>query len=525
MTALRGWLSDVLKCRRYRCLLAAALGLLAVAALPPLYVIPVLWPTFAGLAILIMTADKWHQAALEGWLFGLGWFGGGLYWIGYAFLVDAARYEALLPVAVIGVAAGMALYTALSMLLFYFIRNRIGSWIVILVPAFAACWTVGEWFRSWVLTGFPWNPLASVWGYSTVMMQSVAWIGSLGLSFLTAIVFVSPILLWESEKPSRRRAAIKMLSLCMILPLLWLAGTWRIEGSNLLTQKDIVLRLVQPAIPQALKWHPDLRQQHVLKQMAMSKRSQGPLGPPTHVIWAETNVPYLIVPGSSIPGSLAAAVPSKGTLIFGAPRRDQTGKAYNSLFVINDDGKIEAVYDKSHLVPFGEYVPLRSYLPFKKLTEGRGDFTKGPGPVTLHVKGLPPFAAIICYEVIFPGHVVDPADRPSWILNITNDAWFGPSTGPRQHLVQAQLRAVEEGLPVVRVANTGISAVIDAYGRIRNRIDLDEQGVVDALLPMPLEPTIFAEYGQSTCLLLMLVIIIGSIMRAMAVKYRESERL
>ena len=153
-------------------------------------------------------------------------------------------------------------------------------------------------------------------------------------------------------------------------------------------------------------------------------------------------------------------------------------------------------------MPFGEYVPLRSYLPFEKLTEGRGDFTPGPGPKTQHFKGLPPFAAIICYEVIFSGRIVDPKDRPAWILNITNDAWFGPSTGPRQHLVQAKLRAIEEGLPVVRVANTGISAVIDPFGRVRNSIELDEQGVIDAPLPRPLAATFFALYGQSTGLII-----------------------
>jgi len=150
-------------------------------------------------------------------------------------------------------------------------------------------------------------------------------------------------------------------------------------------------------------------------------------------------------------------------------------------------------------------------LPFGKLTEGRGDFTAGPGPRTQHFKGLPPFAAIICYEVIFSANVVDPNDRPSWILNITNDAWFGPSTGPRQHLVQARFRAVEEGLPVVRVANTGISAVIDPYGRVRNYIGLDDQGIIDAPLPLPLAKTFFANYGQTTGLILVMLSILSAI--------------
>lgn len=513
MTALSGFLTMILNSRWYRSLVAVSLGVMAVAALPPFYVIPVLWLSFAGLALLLMSTKSWHQAAVEGWLFGLGWFGGGLYWIGYAFLVDAERYAFLMPIAVVGVAAGMALYSALSKVIFYLVLKRFRTAPVVLIPAFAASWVLGEWLRSWVLTGFPWNPLASVWGYSPTMMQSAAWVGSLGLGFLTAMVFIAPVLILKSTPGPASRLVVKILAVSMILPVLWIAGSWRAsDGSGLQTHDGIVLRLVQPAIPQALKWHPDLRQQHVLRQMAMSKRTAGPFGPPTHVIWAETNVPYLLDPDSTLPAMLAAAVPARGSLIFGAPRRDAAGDAYNSLFVINDNGKLTATFDKFHLVPYGEYVPLRAYMPFEKLTAGRGDFTPGPGPVTLHNEGLPPFAAIICYEVIFSGHVVDPADRPAWILNITNDAWFGPSTGPRQHLVQAQLRAIEEGLPVVRVANTGISAVVDAYGRVRNRLELDEQGIVDAPLPLPLPPTVFAIYGQSTSLFFILIVILGSLL-------------
>ncbi len=482
--------------------LALILGLAAVASLPPFHVFPVLWLSLAGFLLLNWTASSWRRAALEGWLFGLGWFGGGFYWIGHAFFVDAERFAALMPVALIGMAGGMGLYTALGAVMFYFIKRRYEHLHPLLVPAFAACWIVCEWLRGWVLTGFPWNPLASVWGNLPEMMQSVAWIGSLGLGFLTAVIFAAPALLFGRSGAELRRPGLVVLMFSVLLPALWAGGAWRVGASTLLTHDGIVLRLVQPAIPQKLKWQPDLRRQHVIRQMAMSKRTPGPLGPPTHVIWAETNVPYVLESESTIPSSLAAVVPEGGALIFGAPRRDAEDRAYNSLFVIDQHGKIADIFDKYHLVPFGEYVPLRDLIPIKKLTEGRGDFTPGPGPRTQHFQGLPSFAAIICYEVIFSGNVVDANDRPSWILNATNDAWFGPSTGPRQHLVQARLRAIEEGLPVVRVANTGISAVIDPYGRVRNRIGLDEQGVIDAPLPVPLASTFFANYGQSTGLLI-----------------------
>ncbi|MBO6518738.1 MAG: apolipoprotein N-acyltransferase [Rhodospirillales bacterium] len=491
-------------------MLAVVLGALAVAALPPFYVFPVLWISLSGLLYLNWSAPSLRSAALEGWFFGLGWFGGGFYWIGHAFLVDAERYAALMPVAVLGMAAGMGLYTALGACVLHAIARRYDKLHLVHIAAFAGTWTLCEWLRSWMLTGFPWNPLASVWGNLPEMMQSVAWIGALGLSLLTAAVFAAPALLIGRPRAALKKPALQVLAICVMLPLLWAGGMWRVDVASLVTHEDIVLRLVQPAIPQKLKWQSDLRRQHVIRQMAMSKRTPGPLGPPTHVIWAETNVPFVLEPDSPIPSSLAAVVPPGGALIFGAPRRDQQGRAFNSLFVIDQDGKVADIFDKYHLVPFGEYVPFRSILPVNKLTEGRGDFSAGPGPRTQHFAGLPSFGAIICYEVIFAGNVVDPNDRPSWILNLTNDGWFGPSTGPRQHLVQAKLRAIEEGLPVVRVANTGISAVIDPYGRVRNSIGLDEQGIIDAPLPLPLAATVFADYGQSTSLLLALLgILVG----------------
>ena len=502
-----------------RWLIAFLLGVVSAAALPPVYLIPVLWVGLGGLALISATAGTWRQAAFEGWLFGVGWFGFGLYWIGYAFLVDAAHYAWMMPFAVLGVAVGMALFIALVTVALNVLVRRCGVGSLGLAPAFAGCWTIAEWLRGWVLTGFPWNPLGSVWGDSAHVVQTVAWLGTLGLGFLTALVFAAPVaLVGRPHGAAGRPALYWVLGLSLILPMLWTFGAVRLDAAGTMTRDGVVLRLVQPAIAQADKWQPALRQGHVIRQMAMSHRTSGPAGTPTDVIWAETNVPYLIGPDSEVPASLAAAVPPGGHLIFGAPRRDGAGAVYNSLFVIDDDGKIAATFDKFHLVPFGEYIPLRGILPFDKLTEGRGDFAAGPGPRTLHVDGLPPFAAIICYEVIFSGRIVDPTDRPAWILNITNDAWFGPSTGPRQHLVQARLRAIEEGLPVVRAANTGISAVIDAYGRTRNSLDLDVQGVVDAPLPEALSPTIFSYLGQWVGLALAVAALLASGHRAIAAR-------
>lgn len=503
-----------------RRVLALIIGVVAATALPPFYFLPGLWIGFSGLLFLCATAGHWRRAAFEGWIFGLGWFGTGLYWIGYAFLVDAAQHAFLMPFAVIGISVAMAIYTALAMGFVSWVMTQVQFKTVFLPILFAAAWAVSEWLRGIVFTGFAWNPVASVWGISDEILQSISWLSALGLGFVTVWVCSAPVILVLEKSQARRPAWIVVVALTMALPILWGAGMVRLSHSDTATHDGVLLRLVQPSIPQHLKWKSDLRQGHLLKQLALSKRSEGPAGAPTHVIWAETNVPYLITDDSGPPAPLAAGVPAGGHMIFGAPRRDSAGRVYNSLMAINDDGDVDATFDKFHLVPFGEYVPLRAWLPFDKLTAGRGDFTAGAGPSTIVLEGLPPFAAIICYEVIFSGTVVDAANRPEWILNITNDAWFGPSTGPRQHLVQARLRAIEEGLPVVRVANTGISAVIDPYGRIRNSLDLGLTGIIDAPLPEALPPTVFSHVEQIPALVVSLLILIAGIAASLRQRYK-----
>jgi len=231
----------------------------------------------------------------------------------------------------------------------------------------------------------------------------------------------------------------------------------------------------------------------------------------THVVWPETAVPYLLDGDEALRRLLARAVPPGGALITGAPRGN-AGRIWNSILALDARGDILAIYDKHHLVPFGEYVPFRSVLPLDKLTAGNIDFTAGPGLVQFTVAGLPPASALICYEVIFPGQVV-PTDglRPTWLLNLTNDAWFGTSLGPFQHFASARMRAVEEGLPLVRAANTGITSVLDGYGRILGQLGLNDVGVVDADLPEPVtDITLYAKYGNWTVVFLIFCAALGS---------------
>lgn len=289
------------------------------------------------------------------------------------------------------------------------------------------------------------------------------------------------------------------------LAALWLAGDARL-GSGPPTPADApVLRVVQPNAIQALKWHPDWIGVFYRRLLEESQAPHDPaLGPPDAVIWPETAVPFL---PAEAPERRAEMVASAGDarLILGALHRpNPNGRLTNSLMALDRRGEIVSRYDKHHLVPFGEYLPypgLLGRIGMQKLVPGSG-FLPGPGPRTLELPGLPPFSPLVCYEVIFPDEVVAPGPRPAWLLQVTNDAWFGRRAGPQQHLAQARMRAIEQGLPVVRAANTGISAVIDARGRVVASLALDSHGHIDARLPAALPPTAYSRIGDWPAVLL-----------------------
>ncbi len=476
----------------WRRLLAAALcGALAAAALPPLYLFPLLLPAFVGVFWMLEGASGGRQAALTGWAFGTGYFAAGLYWVGIAFLVDAERFGWAMPFAVTGLAAGLALFPALTFWLTWLARQRFRLAGPALVLAFAAAWLIGEGLRAWILTGFPWNLLGTVWAFAAAPLQLAAYGGVWLLSLITVIAAAAPAVLADPARRSPRGLAV--VALLVLLPALsWGFGAWRLAavpaaGSDVVA--DVRLRLVQPSIPQALKWRLDRKAANLRLQAELS------LAPGyedrTVIIWPETAVPYLLAAEPRLLEELGDIVPPGGYLIAGAPRverADPQGDIWNSLHALDGQGVIVSTYDKAHLVPFGEYTPLRSLLGLAKLTAGSRDFTAGDGLKTLALPGVPPFSPLICYEIIFPGAVkAAPASAgapaPRWLLNLTNDAWFGDSSGPYQHFAAARLRAVEEGLPVVRAANNGISAVIDSYGRVIDQINLNDRGILDAELP------------------------------------------
>ena len=475
-----------------RLLVAALLGALVTMALPPFHLLPVLLIAFTGLVWLAAGARSWRGALLIGWVFGFGHFASALYWVAEAFAVAGVAVWAA-PFAVAALAAACAIFPGLVVVAYHGLtaRRAEASPGIARIAVFASLWTAAEWLRGHlVLGGFPWALTGYAWMPSESMIQFASLFGILGLSWVTVFAAATPATLAWS-----RRSLIGLTICGLLLVIIAIGGAVRLAGTDLADVPGIGLRLVQANISQFHKWRDDLRAAHLERHIALSKEPAD--NPPTLVIWPETAAPYLLDNEPGIRARIAAAVPADGVLLTGAVRSTPTEpggyRVWNSLHAINGDGDIIATYDKFHLVPFGEYTPFRALLSLAKLTPGETDFSRGPGIQTIRLPGLPPFSPLICYEAIFPGAVVVARARPDWMLNITNDAWYGISIGPYQHFAQTRLRAVEEGLPMIRVANTGISGVVDSHGRVRAKLGLGVAGFIDSPMPGALaRPTLYA---------------------------------
>ncbi|WP_298498421.1 apolipoprotein N-acyltransferase [uncultured Maritimibacter sp.] len=494
---------------------AIAAGGVAVLTLPPFSILLLVPVAYATLLVLLRHLPV-PKAAFVGWAFGLGQFGFGLSWIAESFYVDAERFGAMAIPAVAGLSAGLAMFPAAAAALFAGVARRraIGGATACLV--FATCWTAAEWLRGHVLTGFPWN-LA---GYALVdyaaLRQPAAWVGSYGLSFL--ILFVgtlpAPALLTEV----RPRWSIPLLGVGIVVAT-GSAGVARLQLEPP-GPPGLDLRIVQGNVPQQEKWAPENREATLTRYLDLSTRP----GSVDILLWPETAFPGFLDEDSGARSRIAAAITEEGLLLTGVPDRvstDEGTRFFNTVQAYDQTGRSLTGYAKHRLVPFGEYVPFRGWLPIERLTEGLGDFTAGPGPRTLAFPGVPLLAVAICYEIIFPGHVIDDLFRPDWIFNATNDAWFGTSIGPEQHLASTRMRAVEEGLPVVRAANTGISAIIDANGDLVARLDTGETGVIDAALPFAHPPTLYARFGDW----MLLVLVVSCWATAAAGRLRKATSL
>ena len=469
--ALRGWRAD----------LAAVLsGAISALALPPLYGLPALLLGIPALLCLIQGARGPAVAARRGWWFGFGLHVVGLYWITEAILIEAARFWWLIPFAVPGTAAVLAVFIAIPAALVHRVR---ASW-----PAafsLAGAWVLGDIARQFVATGFPWNPLGSVWEFpgrlGDIMIQPAALIGVHGLTLATVLLAATPLLGW-----AWRVAGVGLLAA-------WCGfGIVRLD-QPVSPGPNLSVLLVQGNVAQGQKWDRALMVSIFHRYLDLTREAATLAeGRPAVIVWPETASPALLQSDPRAREMIAQAA-GGDTVLAGSVRFDSAGRPRNSLFALGPQGLIEAVYDKWHLVPFGEYQP--DWLPLGIQVVPGGGFASGPGPRTLHVPGLPPVGALICYEAIFSDEVINQADRPDWMVNITNDAWFGNSAGPRQHLAAARLRAVEEGLPLMRAANTGISAGFDGRGHELGHLGIDATGVLPLRLPPPLAIPLYARIG------------------------------
>lgn len=486
---------------------AFLLGAASVLALPPVYAIPVLLLTIPAFLRLLGRAPDWRRAAWWGAGFGFGHQLAGLYWITHSLFTDIGRWFWLVPIAAPGIALPMALFTVIPAVIAWRMRE---GWPR--VAGFAAAWVLAEMLRGVLFTGFPWNLLGTVWAFHPVPLQLASIIGVHGLSLLTVLVAGLPLL------PPRRALAGGTALLA-----LWMGfGIWRLEATSL-ADTAVRLVLVQGNVAQDLKWDPAQRMpifERYLTLSADAAETEAEAHPaaPVLVIWPETASPFLLAQDPDAKRMAAEALPPRGILLAGTVRAEWAADGrlttlYNSLVALDEGGQTLGIFDKSHLVPFGEYMPLGGIIPIRMVTGG-ADFMSGPGPMPLPLPGgIPSPGPLICYEVIFPGRVVG-RERPGWLLNVTNDAWFGTSAGPYQHEAAARLRAVEEGLPMVRAAQTGISVVYDATGRQRARLPLGASGTVAAALPEALAPTPYARGGGWIPGLLLAGLLAGAALRS-----------
>lgn len=506
---------------------AFAAGALSVLSMAPFHFWPVLFFTLPVLVWLIdaapeVTARPIRAAALDGWWFGFGYFFFGLFWIGEAFLVEADIFAWMIPFAITLMPAGLAVFTAAAC------AAAKAFWKPGLsrVLVFAIAIAIAEYLRGHIFTGFPWNVLGYALAGDDIAMQAASVLGIYGLTLIALPIFAAPLVVMASSATLKKALAAILVLTAMPLAALYAYGLSVLPTGPIGTVPGVTIRIVQPSVPQHHKWARDRQGEIFNDHLLLSRtdeagRTDG-TSRITHIVWPEAAMPFLPLATPQALDAIGELLPEDTYLIAGALRLENSkagdevrpsvkarSKVYNSMIVFGPDGKAASIYDKLHLVPFGEYLPFTETLEaigLEALTRIRGGFATGPSPrPLLSVPGLPLLAPLICYEAIFPAAVVQTNERPALLVNVTNDGWFGNTTGPYQHLHQSRLRAVEEGLPLVRAANNGVSALVDPFGRITKSIGLNVRGVIDVALPLARAPTWYARFGDLTFLATLVV--------------------
>ncbi|MBE6448517.1 MAG: apolipoprotein N-acyltransferase [Alphaproteobacteria bacterium] len=492
-------------------------GWLSVTALPPFNIFPLLFISIPLLLWIITNAPKRSQAFKSGYYFGFSFFAFGLAWINQALLIDAQSFGWLIPIVFISSGLFFGLFIAIPSLLSWLAQKIVSPYI-----SFAVFVSLGEWIRSFFLTGFPWNLFGSCFSFSLPLMQFASIGGTYLLSLLLILSVSAPIFI-TSKKLSQKMLSVIIPTI--ILSTMYFFGVDRIKMYPY-TPSTTSIRLVQPAIPQTLKWNSASLNDNLNKHIKMSQfPGQDNID---FIIWGETAFPFALEYDTYQRQKLQYATPKNGWLITGALRyslsNNQVRHAYNSLFVINPQSEIVDFYDKSHLVPFGEYIPFRDFLPkwIRPITSAIGTFQAGSGPKVITLKDQPSFGGMICYETIFPHQIIDSNHKPQWLINITNDGWYGNSSGPYQHLVATRLRSIEEGISIARVAGSGISALISPTGQIIGSIPLHQSGTLDLNLPQESAIlTIYNKFGNNIFFATCAILIIISVLTALIKSYTK----
>ena len=459
--------------------------------------------TFAGFALaagILATSGSARAAGVAGWLFGIGYFAVALSWVVEPFLVFPRRDGWMAPFPITALAGGLAALWAAA----FAAAHALGAGRVSRCLALAAGIAAAGALREELFTGFPWALPAYVWADSPVS-QSLSWFGPHMLTLLTVLASAAWVF-------SVRRAWIGAAAGLAGVAALWLAGEFRLAETEDISPQAPLVRVVQPNVAQRLKWDPALEEAHQDWLLALTATETGDA--PDAVVWPETAATFMLDAGDPRLGRISAAAGGRPAVI--GIRRYESGRLFNSLAVIGENGSIDGTYDKRHLVPFGEYLPFSELFESFGLSAMAGsvfgDFSSGDGGRVVEVGGVGRMLALICYEAIFP-RSPRTAERADGIIQLTNDAWFGTISGPQQHFAQSRMRAVELGLPLIRASNPGISAVVDAKGRVVRSLPLGEPGILDARVPPALPPTLYARFGDAPFHLLVLAVAAGLALR------------